>query len=264
MSEILKINNISKVFHNTYACDDISFDVKAGEFLAIVGESGSGKSTLARIIANLEKPLSGEVYYKDLSLTKLNPKELRLSRKNLQFVSQDTGQSLNPKMKVKDIICEPLLNFKLISKSQIEETATIYLESVGLDQSFLNKKPHEMSGGQRQRVNIARALTLKPEILLLDEPTSALDVISQNSILELLKKLQKEYNLTILFICHDIALVTNISDRIVVMKNSKLIEIINTKDIRIDNLDEYTRELLQATFDLKKCSCKFPELCNHL
>ncbi len=264
MAEILRIENISKKFHDVNACDDISFDVKTGEFLAVVGESGSGKSTLAKIISNLEKPLTGEVYYKDLCLTKLKPKELRLNRKKLQFVSQDTGQSLNPKMKVKDIICEPLLNFKLISKKQINETAIMHLKSVGLDESFLNKKSHEMSGGQRQRVNIARALTLKPEILLLDEPTSALDVISQSKILVLLKKLQKEYNLTILFICHDIALVTNISDRIVVMKNAKLIEIINTNKIHIEKLDEYTKELLQATFDLKKCSCKFPDACTHI
>ncbi len=264
MSEILKIKNVSKKFHDISACDNISFDVKTGEFLAVVGESGSGKSTLAKIISNLEKPLTGEVYYKHLCLTTLKPKELRLNRKNIQFVSQDSGQALNPKMQVKDIICEPLLNFKLISKKQIRETAIMHLKNVGLDESFLDKKPHEMSGGQRQRINIARALTLNPEILILDEPTSALDVISQSKILQLLKKLQIDYNLTILFICHDIALVTNISDRIVVMKNAKLIEVINTNKIHIETLNNYTKELLQATFDLKKCSCKFPDVCNHI
>lgn len=263
MEKILEINNICKEYGSKLVCDNINFNVIKGEFLAIVGESGSGKSTLLKICTNLEKKTSGNVIFDNKDLTTIPPKELRNIRKNIQLVFQDTTEALNPKMKIRDIITEPLLNFKLISKKDVNDIATKFLLNVGLDQSFLEKYPNQMSGGQRQRVNIARALTLNPEILFLDEPTSALDVITQNKILQLLKKLQAENNLTIVFVCHDIALVANVSDRIVVMKNAKVVEILKTSDISIDALNDYTKELFTASFDIKKCECKFTDDCTH-
>lgn len=263
MQNILKVENLTKKYGDKIACENISFDVVRGEFLAIVGESGSGKSTLVKMFANLENKNSGSVFFDDEDITNLSGKKLRESRKNMQLVFQDTTESLNPKMKIKDIVTEPLLNFKLISKNDITKKALEYLEKVGLDESFLNKYPRQMSGGQRQRVNIARAITLEPKILLLDEPTSALDVVTQSKILELLADLQRQNNLTIVFICHDIALVTSISDRIIVMKDANVVEILKTKEIKSSELSNYTKELLNATFDTKKCECKFSDECKH-
>lgn len=263
---VLDIKNISKKFDDFEACKNIRFQVFSGEFLSIVGESGSGKSTLIKMLSNLEIADTGEILHQNQDLTKLTQKKIIATRKEIQLVFQDTSSSLNPKMKVKHIICEPLLNFKMISKKEICSNASELLYKVGLDESFLNKKPNEMSGGQKQRVNIARALSLKPKILLLDEPTSALDVITQNKIIELLKSLQKDINLTIVFICHDIALVSNISNRIIVMKNGEIKEILGEADLHLLNrnkLDIYTQELLQATFDIKKCECRFEDYCVH-
>lgn len=263
MQKILKVQDLTKKYGEKTACEKISFDVIKGEFLAIVGESGSGKSTLVKMFANLEDKTSGSVFLENQDITNLNGKKLRESRRNMQLVFQDTTEALNPKMKIKDIVTEPLLNFKLISKSDVTKKALEYLEKVGLDESFLNKYPKQMSGGQRQRVNIARAITLEPKVLLLDEPTSALDVVTQSKILKLLADLQVQNNLTIVFICHDIALVTSVSDRIIVMKDANLVEILQTKEIKSDQLSDYTRELLNATFDTAKCECKFTDECMH-
>lgn len=263
---ILDIKNISKKFDDFGACKNICFQVFTGEFLSIVGESGSGKSTLIKMLSNLEIVDTGEILYQNRDLTKLTAREIITIRKEIQLVFQDVSSSLNPKMKVKNIICEPLLNFKMISKKEICSTASELLCKVGLNESFLNKKPNEMSGGQKQRINIARALSLKPKILLLDEPTSALDVITQSKIIELLKSLQKNINLTIVFICHDIALVSNISNRIIVMKHGEIKEILDETHLHSwnrDKLDIYTQELLQATFDIKKCECRFEDYCTH-
>ncbi|MFI3230949.1 MAG: dipeptide/oligopeptide/nickel ABC transporter ATP-binding protein [bacterium] len=267
--KIIKINNISKVYNNnksdikTKACSDINLNIYKGEFLSIIGESGSGKSTLVKILSNLEKPSSGEVLYNDLDISSLNAKQLRAHRQNIQLVFQDTTSSLNPKMSIQNIICEPLINFKLIKKSNSREVASEFLKKVELDDSFLSKKPQEMSGGQRQRINIARALTLNPEVLILDEPTSALDVITQTKILKLIKKLQVDKNITIIFVCHDIALVTKISDRIAVMHKGELKEVIAPNNLQKDFLDEYTLELFNSVFDIKKCECKFDDICEH-
>lgn len=263
MKTILEINNVCKEYNNKLVCDNINFKVTEGEFLAIVGESGSGKSTLLKICTSLETKTSGNVIFDNNDLTLLKERELREIRRNIQLVFQDTTEALNPKMKIRNIIAEPLLNFKLISKKDIDSVATKFLLSVGLDETFLNKYPNQMSGGQRQRVNIARALTLNPKILFLDEPTSALDVVTQDKILKLLKELQSQNNLTIVFVCHDIALVANVSDRIVVMKDAKVVEIINTNELSISNLDDYTKELFTASFDIKKCECKFTDDCMH-
>ncbi len=261
MKKILEIKDITKEYtigkgHAIKACDEISLDVFENEFLSVVGESGSGKSTFLRLITSLEIKTKGEIFFENKAITMLNKKELRLSRKQIQLVFQDTSSALNPKMKVKDIICEGLINFGLITKSEKEEKALEYLKKVELDHSFLQKKASEMSGGERQRVCIARALTLNPKILMLDEPTSALDVITQNKILILLKKLQKENKLTILFVCHDLALVSAFSDRIAVMQHGKLVEILDLKNISQHEFSPYTKELINSAFDIKKCTCK--------
>ena len=156
----------------------------------------------------LEKPTSGQILYHGEDITKLKGEKLRQHRRNIQMVFQDPTTAFNPKMKVKDIICEPLLNFGLIKKGEKEEVAKKYLEMVELPAEFMDRYPHNMSGGQRQRIGIARALVLDPEVLILDESTSALDVSIQKNIIDLINKIQKERNLTIGFVCHDIALVT--------------------------------------------------------
>lgn len=266
MKPILSIQNLSKKYTlNTEvtACNNINLDVLQGEFLSIVGESGSGKSTLIKMLAHIEKPSHGSILFHEKNIWSFTKKELLNHRKCMQLVFQDTSSALNPKMKVVDIICEPLINFKMITKKQKKETAIQFLEQVDLDESFLDKRPNEMSGGQRQRVNIARALTLNPKVLLLDEPTSALDVITQHHILLLLKSLQEKNDLTIVFICHDLSLVTNVSDRIVVMKNGQIKEVVCPSELSKSTLNDYTKELLQATFDIKKCSCRFDDDCKH-
>lgn len=269
MSTIIEIKNLNKVFQAkgkqpVNACNDINISIKKGEFLSIVGESGSGKSTLIKIMSNLENKTSGEIIYENKDLTELRGNELRLIRKQMQLLFQDTTSALNPKMKVIDIICEPLINFKMIKKYEKRETAIEFLKKVELDESFLNKKPKQMSGGQRQRIGIARALTLTPKILLLDEPTSALDVITQAKIIELLKSLQQENDLTIVFVCHDIALVTKVSDRIAVMQHGDLKEILTpTELLSTNNIHEYTKQLLESVFDIRKCGCKFDIECEH-
>lgn len=268
---ILSIKNISKLYNKhkqneIIACNEINFSVYTGEFLAIVGESGSGKSTLVKIISNLEKKSSGEVIFENRDITNLSEKELRLHRKDIQLVFQDANSSLNPKMTIQNIICEPLINFNLLNKRDKKlqrETAIEFLKKVELDESFLNKKPSEMSGGQRQRVSIAKALTLNPKILILDEPTSALDVITQNKIVKLLHTLQRENQLTIIFVCHDLALVTKVSHRIAVMYRGDLMEIIDPQCMVTNQLHPYTKELIEAVFDVKKCGCRFNVPCLH-
>lgn len=282
---IIDIENITKIYNSknntpVIGCDDISFSVYEGEFLSIVGESGSGKSTLIKIIGNLENKTSGKIIFNDfdnkdsnekIDITEIKGETLRVHRKDIQLVFQDATSSLNPKMKVQDIICESLKNFGLLdtgfsskkNKELVKKTALEFLKKVELDETFLDKKPKDMSGGQRQRISIARALTLNPKVLLLDEPTSALDVITQSKILSLLKTLQKNNNLTIIFVCHDIALVTKISDRIVVMKDGNLKEIINPLYMVKDSLHPYTTELISSVFDVKKCGCRFRN-CEHM
>lgn len=263
-SHIIEVSHIKKHYKEKIACKDINFKVHAGEFLSIVGESGSGKSTLVKMISNLETKTSGEILYNGEDITLYKGKVLRNHRKDIQLVFQDTTSSLSPKMNILNIITEPLINFKLIKRSERKEVALEFLKKVELDETYLYKKPDQLSGGQRQRISIAKALTLNPKVLILDEPTSALDVITQSKILELLKTLQKKNNLTILFVCHDIALVTKISDRIIVMKDGDIKEILNTNNLSVDNFNSYTKKLVDSVFDVKKCGCRFDVDCDHL
>ena len=190
---VLEIDNIVKEFPvgkngKMTACNKVSLCFEKGKTLGIIGESGCGKSTLMKIVMQLEKPTSGQILYHGEDITKLKGEKLRQHRRNIQMVFQDPTTAFNPKMKVKDIICEPLLNFGLIKKGEKEEVAKKYLEMVELPAEFMDRYPHNMSGGQRQRIGIARALVLDPEVLILDESTSALDVSIQKNIIDLINK----------------------------------------------------------------------------
>ena len=228
---VLEIDNIVKEFPvgkngKMTACNKVSLCFEKGKTLGIIGESGCGKSTLMKIVMQLEKPTSGKMVF------------------------QDPTTAFNPKMKVKDIICEPLLNFGLIKKGEKEEVAKKYLEMVELPAEFMDRYPHNMSGGQRQRIGIARALVLDPEVLILDESTSALDVSIQKNIIDLINKIQKERNLTIGFVCHDIALVTETSHTVAVMYLGNIVEILPGHKLSKLAMHPYTKALMSAVFDL--------------
>lgn len=252
---ILEIRNVTKQFHTSNnkvltACNNISLKFEEGKTLAIVGESGCGKSTLMRMIVQLEDVTSGEILYEGEDITKLKGEKLRQNRRHIQMVFQDPSTAFNPKMKVRDIICEPLLNFNLIKKNQRDDIAKKYLEMVDLPESFSNRYIHNMSGGQRQRIGIARALTLNPKVIILDESTSALDVSIQKNIIDLIKKLQIEKNITIGFVCHDISLVSEVSDKVAVMYLGNLVEVIPSKKLQRQCKHPYTQTLISSVFYL--------------
>lgn len=255
MSEtIIQIKNITKKFPVSggkflTACDNINLTVKSGETVGIVGESGCGKSTLVKTILNMHSPTSGEVIFHEKDITKLKGEARRQNCRHIQMVFQDPTAAFDPKMKIGDIICEPLLNFNLIKKSQIKEKARQLLELVELPPDFADRYPHNMSGGQRQRVAIARALALEPEIIVCDEATSALDVSVQAKIIELLVRLQREKNITYIFICHDLALVSLFSHRIAVMYLGNIVEKIDGDKLQ-QAQHPYTQALLKAVFSL--------------
>ncbi|HIU64498.1 MAG TPA: ABC transporter ATP-binding protein [Candidatus Avacidaminococcus intestinavium] len=230
------------------ACNNISLDVYRGKTLGIVGESGSGKSTLVKMIVQMYKPTSGSVYFMGEDITKLSGNKARQNRRRIQMVFQDPTASFNPKMLIKDIICEPLQNFNLIKRDEVQAKAEEMLQQVGLPVEFANRYPHSMSGGQRQRVAIARALVLNPEIIIFDEATSALDVSVQKSIIDLLKDLQKKHNITYIFICHDLALANQVSDEIAIMYLGSVME--KVSDICEDCLHPYSKSLLDSVFDV--------------
>ncbi len=195
------------------ACNDINLTMYKGKTLGIVGESGCGKSTFVRMVTFLEKPTSGEILYHGKNITGLSKKETWENRQNLQMVFQDPMASFNPKMKIRDILTEPLMNYKKIKRNERDAKARELLRMVELPEEFVDRYPHNMSGGQRQRISIARALSLEPEILVCDEATSALDVSVQESVIELLVRLQKEKNICMIFICHDLALIRSLHTR---------------------------------------------------
>ena len=233
------------------ANDDVSLNMYRGRTLGIVGESGCGKSTFMRMVVSLEKPTEGEILYRGADITKLKGEKLRQHRQNIQMVFQDPAAAFSPKMKVMDIICEPLLNFKRIKRHEKEAAARKLLAMVELPEDFALRYPHNMSGGQRQRVGIARALALEPEIIICDEATSALDVSVQKTIIELLVKLQKEKNISYGFICHDIALVQSVAHEVAVMYLGNIVEVLPGELIGAGSLHPYTRALMGAVFDLR-------------
>ena len=230
-----------------HAVTDVSLKVYEGETLGIVGESGCGKSTLGRLILRLLEATRGKVIYEGQDLRELSTEQMRNMRKKMQMVFQDPYASLNPRLKIRDIVAEPLVTHK-INKTKEEDTAVVedLLRKTGIRPEFMYRYPHQFSGGQRQRVSIARALALKPRLIICDEPVSALDVSIQSQILNLLGDLQAEMNLTYLFISHDLSVVRYLSDRVCVMFLGKVCELGITREIYAEPLHPYTKFLLEA------------------
>ena len=244
---LLQIKNIKKHFFlkqgTVIALDDLTFNIYSGETLGIVGESGSGKSTLGKILVNLEIPTEGEVYYQDKNLKNITGLQQKKMRQEIQVVFQDPYASLNPKMTVAEILKEP---FEIHKIPFSEETLDNLLDLVSLPSSCKGRFPYELSGGQRQRIGIARALALKPKFIICDEPVSALDVSVGAQILNLLKKLQKDLGLTILFIAHDLRAVRYLSSRTCVMYLGQFMELGPVDDLYENPLHPYTKALLSA------------------
>lgn len=232
------------------ACNDISLKMYKGKTLGLVGESGCGKSTFMRFLVSLDTPTEGEILFHGKDITRLKGEELRQNRQHIQMVFQDPSASFNPKMKIRDIICEPLMNFNRIRKSEKDAVARKYLEMVDLPGDFADRYPHNMSGGQRQRVAIARAIALEPEIIVMDEATCALDVSVQKTIIELVVGLQKKKNIAIGFIAHDLGLIQSFAHQIAVMYLGNIVEVLPAEDISSKAMHPYTQALLGAVFDL--------------
>ncbi|MCM3570000.1 ABC transporter ATP-binding protein [Neobacillus mesonae] len=228
------------------AVDNISFEIKKGETLGLVGESGCGKSTAGRTILRLLKPTEGKILFDGKDITNVTGRHLREIRKDMQMVFQDPYASLNPMQMVGDIIAEPIYNFMKKSKSELKQEVIDLLDKVGLPPEAYYKYAHEFSGGQRQRIGIARALALKPKLIIADEPVSALDVSVQSQVLNLLKDLQKEFDLTFLFIAHDLSVVKHMSDRIGVMYLGNMAEIADKNSLYSKPLHPYTQALISA------------------
>lgn len=229
------------------AVDDISFELMPGETLGLVGESGCGKSSAGKTILRLQNPTEGSILFQGKDITNLNGNELRTVRQDMQMIFQDPYSSLNSKMMVGKIISEPIRNFKDVnSNDDLKEEVMLLLEKVGLPEDAYYKYPHEFSGGQRQRIGIARALALRPKLIIADEPVSALDVSVQSQVLNLLQDLQKDFQLTYLFIAHNLSVVKHISDRIGVMYLGRLVEITDKVGLYREPLHPYSQALLSA------------------
>ncbi|MFN0064833.1 MAG: ABC transporter ATP-binding protein [Chlamydiales bacterium] len=250
MPPLLKIEKLTKQFKVgnklLTAVDDLSLDIFQGETVGLVGESGCGKSTVGRTIMQLHQPTRGYIHFDNIDLHTLSGQKQKQMKRRMQMVFQDPYASLNPRMTVLDIIAEPLdihkLAFGKMRKRQVEKL----LNLVGLNSSHLSRFPHEFSGGQRQRIGIARALAVEPEFLICDEPTSALDVSIKAQIVNLLKELQQQMNLTYLFIAHDLALIKYISDRVAVMYLGALMELAASEELYREPLHPYTQALLSS------------------
>ncbi|MBR3120619.1 dipeptide ABC transporter ATP-binding protein [Oceanobacillus profundus] len=228
------------------AVDDISLTVYKGETLGIVGESGSGKSTFGRTILRLVEPTEGEIIFEGQHIENLKPKELQVIRNQMQVIFQDPFGSLNPRMRIEEIIEEPIKMHTRLSKSERKSRIKELIEKVGLSEEALKKFPHEFSGGQRQRIGIARALAINPKFIIADEPVSALDVSIQSQVLNLMMDLQDEFHLTYLFISHDLSVIKHISDRVAVMYLGRIVEIGTKESIYKNPLHPYTKALLSS------------------
>ncbi|MFH2202782.1 MAG: oligopeptide/dipeptide ABC transporter ATP-binding protein [Elusimicrobiota bacterium] len=229
-----------------YAVDGVSFNVKPGETVGLVGESGCGKSTLGKAILRLEDPTAGQVLFEDRDLARLKSRELRKARKDIQIIFQDPYESLNQTHTVGRIVQEPFVIHNVGTAEWRKAEALRLLDKVGLSESAMDRFPHEFSGGQRQRIGIARAIALKPKLIICDEPVSALDVSIQSQILNLLLQLQSEMGLAYIFIAHDLAVVKHVSDRIAVMYLGKIVEFTGADEIYRKPLHPYTQALLSA------------------
>lgn len=255
---LLSIKNLKKYFPirqgvifdrkvgDIRAVDGISFDIHRGETLGLVGESGCGKSTTGNAILYLDKPTEGKVVFNGIDLENLKPEELRKLRPRMQIIFQDPYASLNPRMTVGELIGDPILIHSKMSKQQRRERVIELLDLVGLNRMFEYRYPHEFSGGQRQRIGVARALALNPDLIVCDEPISALDVSVQAQIVNLLEDLQKQLNLTYLFIAHDLSMVRHIANRVAVMYLGKLMELAKRDELYDYPLHPYTQALVSA------------------
>jgi len=237
---------IRKQVGAVHAVDGISFAIKRGETLGLVGESGSGKSTTGRAILQLHRPTSGSVHFEDVDLVALKGEQLRAMRRKMQMIFQDPYASLNPRMTVGEIVGEPLQVHNVAKGQEIEDRVKYLLEVVKLEPAFITRYPHEFSGGQRQRIGVARALALQPSFIICDEPISALDVSIQAQVVNLLEELQEQFNLTYLFIAHDLSMVRHISDRVAVMYLGAIMELASRDEIYLRPLHPYTQALLSA------------------
>jgi ABC-type glutathione transport system ATPase component len=260
---LVEVRDLVKIYHSAAglfgasrevsAVNGVSFAIDAGETLGLVGESGCGKTTLGRMILRLIRPTAGGIFFDGRDVVRESPAEMRRLRRDMQIIFQDPFASLNPRMKISDIVAEPLrihsgeVPGERLSRSQLAEAAAAMLRAVDLDESALARYPHEFSGGQRQRIGIARALILRPRFVVCDEPVSALDVSVGAQVVNLLKRLQREFGLTILFISHSMPVVRFLSDRIAVMRRGGIVEIGKTEQIISEPVHEYTRSLLAAT-----------------
>ncbi|MEU9346234.1 dipeptide ABC transporter ATP-binding protein [Streptomyces sp. NPDC048278] len=256
---ILQVRNLVKHFPLTQgivfkrqigavkAVDGVSFDLYQGETLGVVGESGCGKSTVAKLLMNLERATAGEIFYKGQDITRLSGKALKAVRRNIQMIFQDPYTSLNPRMTVGDIIGEPFdIHPEVAPKGDRRKRVQELLDVVGLNPEYINRYPHQFSGGQRQRIGIARGLALNPEVIICDEPVSALDVSVQAQVINLMEGLQDEFNLSYIFIAHDLSIVRHISDRVGVMYLGRLAEIGTDEQIYEHPTHPYTQALLSA------------------
>ncbi|MCZ2259003.1 ABC transporter ATP-binding protein [Sporosarcina sp. G11-34] len=255
--ELLKVEGLKQYFpikggmlgrtvNHVKAVDDISFEVYEGETVSIVGESGCGKSTTGRAILRLEEPTEGKVTFNNVELTSISKRDMRRQRKDLQIIFQDPYASINPRQTVSDILNEAMTIQNSVPPKKRRQRIIELLETVGLNEYQADRYPHEFSGGQRQRIGIARALAVDPKLIICDEAVSALDVSIQAQVLNLLEELQDEFNLTYLFISHDLGVVRHISDRVIVMYLGKIVEIGDTNSIFENPKHPYTNALLSA------------------
>ncbi len=253
---LLSVENISKhylVQKNLFsrkitinAVEDVSFTIKKKEAFGLIGESGSGKTTVASLILNLIKADKGKIFYKDLELTSLNEDIMRAMRKELQIIFQHSQGTLDPKMTVEELLTEPLFIHKIVPSAEASKEVSRLLNLVGLSENDKHKFPYQMSGGQLQRIGIARAISTKPSFIICDEPVSALDISIQGQILNLLSQLQKELDLTYLFISHNLKVVKHLCDRVAVMYKGKIVEINDTEKILNTPKEEYTKTLVDS------------------